>query len=241
MKTLKTIVSGVCSAIPAVSSYAPDPAFNASRFHYNGQYDYYRCPIGQFMHTNGKWYSKSHDKTIVQVKHYKTSNCAICLLVGRCTSSQKGRRVIERSEYADYYEANAKRLQAQEHLYKRWQAIIKHTYGIIKRQWGFCFISTKKTLQHVTADVGMIFTALNLRRIFNILPKNVLQAYLIGLARIFGQLFALPGFDSFHLPQANFKSISPYYFSRLAYSSLKCVIFGGETGVLRQTAVGANA
>ncbi|MFN3503325.1 MAG: transposase, partial [Allorhizobium sp.] len=188
---------------PAVSSHAPDPAFDASRFHYNRQDDYYRCPIGQFMHTNGRWYGKSHGKTTVQVKHYKTPNCAICLLVDRCTSSEKGQRVIERSEYADYYEANAKRLQAQEHLYKRRQAIVEHTYGILKRQWGFYFISTKKTIQHASADVGLMFTALNMRRIFNLLPKNVLQAYLKGLARIFGPFFDLPGFLSFDLPEAN--------------------------------------
>jgi transposase len=192
----------VLVAIPAVSSHAPDPAFDMSRFSYNAQGDYYRCPIGQLMHTNGKWYGKAHGKTTVQVKHYKTPNCAICLLVDRCTSSQKGQRVIERSEYADYYEANAKRLQAQEHLYKRRQAIVEHTYGIIKRQWGFYFISTKKTIQHAAADVGMMFTAFNLRRIFNLLPKNELQAYLRGLCFIFSPKYALlhaPGFD---LPNA---------------------------------------
>jgi len=202
----------VLVAIPAVSSHAPDPAFDLSRFDYDREQDVYLCPIRQRMHTNGKWYSKSHGKTIVQVKHYKTPNCAICLLVDRCTSSQKGQRVIERSEYADYYEANAKRLQAQEHLYKRRQAIVEHTYGILKRQWGFYFISTKKTIQHASADVGLMFTALNLRRIFNLLPQNVLQAYLKGLARIFGPLFALLGFHSFVRVQSNSISIQAALF-----------------------------
>jgi hypothetical protein len=181
----------VLVAIPAVSSHAPDPAFDVSRFSYNAQGDYYRCPIGQLMHSNGKWYGKAHGKTTVQVKHYKTANCAICLLVDRCTSSQKGQRVIERSEYAAWYEANAKRVQAQEQLYKRRQAIVEHTYGIIKRQWGFYFISTKKTIQHAAADVGMMFTAFNLRRIFNILPKNVLQAWLKGLGFMVSAITAL--------------------------------------------------
>jgi len=61
-------------------------------------------------------------------------------------------------------------------------------------------------LQHASADAGMIFTALNLRRILKIPPKNVLQAYLRGLARIFGQLFALKGFNRFDLPNPNFPS-----------------------------------
>jgi|GEM_PF-4555914 len=38
------------------------------------------------------------------------------------------------------------------------------------------FISTKKTIQHAAADVGMMLTAFNLRRIFNLLPQNVLHA-----------------------------------------------------------------
>jgi hypothetical protein len=99
--------------------------------------------------------------------------------------------LIERSEYAPYYEANAMRIQAKEALYKRRQAIVEHGYGILKRQWGFYFISTKKTIEHAAADVGLMFTALNLRRIFNLIPKNVLQAYLKRLAFIFDSINAL--------------------------------------------------
>jgi hypothetical protein len=55
-------------------------------------------------------------------------------------------------------------------------------------------------------------TALNLRRIFNILPKNVLQTYLKGLAYIFGRLFVLLGFHSFVLPKALLQSHSAALF-----------------------------
>jgi ABC-type arginine transport system ATPase subunit len=37
---------------------------------------------------------------------------------------------------------------------------------------------TKKTIKHAQADVGMIFTAYNLRRIFNTIDKNLLKEYL---------------------------------------------------------------
>jgi hypothetical protein len=59
---------------------------------------------------------------------------------------------------------------------------------------------------------ALLLTALNLRRIFNILPKNVLQVYLKGLACIFGQLFVLLGFHSFVLPKALFQSQSAALF-----------------------------
>lgn len=165
----------VLVAIPAVSSHAPDTAFDLSKFSYNAKDDYYLCPIRQPMFTNGKWYNKANGKTTVRVKHYKTDKCHICLMASRCTSNQSGQRVIERSEYAPYYEANAKRMATKEHLYKRRQAIVEHTYGILKRQWGFYYISTKKTIQHAAADVGLMFTALNLRRIMNIIPQNELK------------------------------------------------------------------
>jgi hypothetical protein len=50
--------------------------------------------------------------------------------------------------------------------------------GIIKRQWGFYFVSTKKGIKHASADVGFMFTALNLRRLMNIIDKNVLKKFL---------------------------------------------------------------
>jgi hypothetical protein len=57
-----------------------------------------------------------------------------------------------------------------------------------------------------------MFTALNLRRIFNILPKKVLPAYLKALASIFGRLFVLLGFQRFVVPKANLQSMYPALF-----------------------------
>jgi hypothetical protein len=36
---------------------------------------------------------------------------------------------------------------------------------------------TKKTIKHASADVGLIFTAYNLRRIFNLIDPNLLKQY----------------------------------------------------------------
>ncbi len=41
---------------------------------------------------------------------------------------------------------------------------------------------TKKTIKHASADVGLIFTAYNLRRIFNLIDTNVLKQYLNTLS-----------------------------------------------------------
>jgi hypothetical protein len=56
---------------------------------------------------------------------------------------------------------------------------------VIKRQWDFYYIMTKRSIKHASSDVGMIFTAYNLRRIFNILDKKQLKAYLKALGLYF--------------------------------------------------------
>ena len=50
--------------------------------------------------------------------------------------------------------------------------------GTIKRQWGFDHVMTKKTIKRASADIGLVFVAYNLRRIFNILSSEVLKKYL---------------------------------------------------------------
>lgn len=50
---------------------------------------------------------------------------------------------------------------------------------------GICYILTKKYLKRAEADVGLIFTAYNLRRIMNIIDKDLLKAYLRTLVLAF--------------------------------------------------------
>jgi len=48
----------------------------------------------------------------------------------------------------------------------------------MKRAWGFDHIMTKKTKTRASSDVGLIFTAYNLRRLINIIGIAELGAYL---------------------------------------------------------------
>lgn len=170
----------VIVAFPDVASHAPDIAFDVEHFDYNKERDEYTCPSGKSLRTNGRWYNKASGKTINRVKHYKTKACLSCKLFDRCTKNKSG-RLIERSEHMDLIEANKKRINEQIERYRKRQAIVEHPYGVIKRQWDFYYIMTKKTIRHATADVGMIFTAYNLRRIFNLVDKNELKEHLKGL------------------------------------------------------------
>ena len=180
----------VMVAFPEVSSHAPDLAFDVEHFDYNKDLDQYTCPAGQKLTTNGRWYNKASGKTMNRMKHYKTKACLSCPLFDRCTTNKKG-RLIERSEHMDLIEANKKRLNENLELYRKRQAIVEHPFGVIKRQWDFYYIMTKKSIKHAKADVGMIFTAYNLRRIFNLVDKNLLQKYLKELGALFFGLKAL--------------------------------------------------
>lgn len=174
----------VLVAIPGVSAHAPNTAFDLEHFIYHKTTDTYTCPANETLTTNSNWYAKKNGKSITQVRHYKTTACIGCKYFDKCTKNKKG-RLIERSEYADLIYENKVRIEDNYEIYRRRQAIVEHPYGVIKRQWGFYYIMTKKTIKHASADVGLIFTAYNLRRIFNLIDKNVLKQYLKELALLF--------------------------------------------------------
>lgn len=174
----------VMVAIPEVASHAPDPAFDMANFSYDKVLDEYTCPAGESLTTNGRWYFKNHGKTTNRMKHYKTKACLSCPCFERCTKNKAG-SLIERTEHAQVIEANKIRIELNKELYRKRQAIVEHPYGIIKRQWGFYYIMTKKSIKHASADVGLIFTAFNLRRIFNIVDLDLLKKYLNVLVYFF--------------------------------------------------------
>ena len=160
-------------AIPNPASNAPDKDFNVSEFIYNKSNDTYTCPAGQTLTTNGNWYKKKS----YRVKQYKTNHCKECELRAQCTRA-KGKRIIERHEFAEALLKNKQNLKNNPEIYKQRQAIVEHPFGTIKRQWGFNYIITKKTKQRASADVGFMFIAYNLTRILNLIGFDKFTEYL---------------------------------------------------------------
>jgi transposase len=179
----------VIVAIPGPGSHAPDPAFDVEHFVYDKQTDTYTCPAGNTLSSNGNQYDKNSSKTNYKVKQYKTNECKVCPLAAQCTKSKNG-RILERSEYADLIDANKKRYVINKDEYRQRQAIVEHSYGTVKRQWGFCYIMTKKTMKRASADVGLIFVVYNLRRIMNIVGHEKLAEYLKALFFVFCSFMA---------------------------------------------------
>jgi transposase len=202
----------VIVAIPDVASHAPDISFDIEHFRYKKEEDHYICPEGQLIPTNGRWYSKQNGKTLIRVKHYKTKACLTCQSFVKCTKNKAG-RLIERSEYSDLIFENKQRMEANLEIYRKRQAIVEHPFGIIKRQWDFYYIMTKKSIKRASSDVGLIFTAFNLRRIFNLLDKNELKKYLKMLGFIFLIL------------KSHFKAIrETFYINKLKSKNIKSLL-----------------
>jgi transposase len=184
---IETIVS-----VPGVpsTSQAPNHDYNYEHFIYDKGSDTYTCPQEQVLRTNGSWYKqRSGSGSISWFKQYKTRACRKCPARSQCTRSEK-ERLIQRSEYAEYYERNRINTLEKEHLYKRRQAIAEHPYGTLKRQWGFNYVLIKQGMNRASADVGFMFIAYNLRRIGNILTREVLKEYLRMLVSLFFSISA---------------------------------------------------
>ena len=198
IKTAVDLGVNIMVAIPEVASNAPDIRYNVANFKYDAQKDFYTCPQGENLNTNGKWYRKDRGKSFAQIKHYKTKACINCAVKNLCTKNKDG-RLIERSEHAPFIEQNKLNIEADPTTYKKRQAIIEHTYGIIKRQWGFYFISTKKGIKRASADVGFMMVVYNLRRLINIIGANELKKFFKELGDLFPAKLFSPNFYTFVL------------------------------------------
>ena len=166
-------------AIPGIgrASQAPNPNYNAEHFIYNKDSDTYTCPEGHNLSSNGSWYKARN----YYFKQYKTKACNNCPMRSECTTAKVNGKIIQRSEYTQHIENNAKRIKASGDLYKQRQAIVEHPFGTMKRQWGFDHIMTKKGIKRASADFGFIALAYNLKRLINILgSKDLLKWFKEG-------------------------------------------------------------
>lgn len=181
---INTLVS-----IPSLSgaSHAPHPDYDVEHFIYDNASNTYTCPQGKQLSTKGNWHDAKNRSGEVsyRFKNYTTKECKTCRVRPLCTKSAINGKQVRRSEFTQNIENNKKRIQGSNKLYKRRQSIVEHPFGTIKRQWGFSYILTKKGIKRASSDVGLMFTAYNLRRIINIIGKDRLSKYLILLASAF--------------------------------------------------------
>lgn len=157
-------------AIPALSTQAPDPAYNLEQFIYHNETDTYQCPQGITLNTNGSLYGKGGNH---RVRQYKTKACKHCPSRNLCTKAKNG-RVLERSEFAESVKRNKDAIEKNRELYKKRQEIVEHPFGTIKRQWGFDY-TLMKGKKKVDGEVGLIFIAYLFTRLKSIMGQTGLR------------------------------------------------------------------
>ena len=172
----KCSVNGITTfSYPKEHSSQKNGLFDMRFFDYNTKEDTYKCPAGEVLITNGKWYRKKNHL----VKHYKTKACKGCLLRTQWTKNKNG-RFIERSFYQKHLEDNTARVVANPQYYRELQQITEHQFGTLKRQWHFTHTLVKGK-QNVLAEVYLNFSVYNLLRSIQILGVTALKIRLKAL------------------------------------------------------------
>jgi len=170
---------GITAYVSPKAPVIKDPGvFPVTDFIYNEQGDYYTCPAGERMKTNGTWHNHSgKGKTpAFRFQRYTTPVCKNCAIREQCTKGKANGRAIDRSEYAGAIERNNKRVTQNPAYYRQRQQITEHPFGTLKRQRGFTFTLMKGKVK-VLGEVGVVFIGYNLSRCVSIMGiDNLIKA-----------------------------------------------------------------
>ena len=146
-------------------------------FSYDPKKDMYICPQGHELTTNNTWYMHSDKRKgksgAYRFRRYNTPACKTCTSRHLCTQSKTNGRYIDRSEYADVVEENAKRVHQNPDYYRQRQQITEHMFGTLKRQRGFTF-TLMRGKENVLGEVGLMFIGYNLSRSISVLGAEKL-------------------------------------------------------------------
>jgi len=160
--------NGIISYVSPKSPSTQDVGlYPINSFEYKKEHDHYICPQGEILKTNGRWHEHSNrpknGKGGYKFKRYNSPVCKTCSSSHLCTQSQKNVRNIDRSQYADSIEANAKRVENNPEYYRQRQQIAEHPFGTLKRQRGFTHTNVRGK-EKVLGEVGLMFIGYNLSR-----------------------------------------------------------------------------
>jgi transposase len=168
------IITFVSPKAPATKDIGLYPI---TSFNYDQEKDCYICPHDNAMHTNGNWYQHSDKrrkgKVAYRFRRYNTPACKSCTSRHLCTQSKTNGRYIDRSEYAEVIEANAKRVENNPDYYRQRQQVTEHMFGTLKRQRAFTYALMRRK-DNVLGEVGLMFIGYNLTRCISILGAEKL-------------------------------------------------------------------
>lgn len=172
-------------------SYKNDP-FLPANLYYNKQQNFIVCPMGQRMNFIGINSRKSDLGFEYQVSAYQAQNCHGCNMRSQCHKSE-GNRMIELNHNLIGLRHKAReKLRSEEGLYHRSMRPIEPeaVFGQIKFNNKFTRF-TLRGLKKVEVEFGLIAISHNLRKMAQIMSKNLIFNGYQHFYRCFQQFFGL--------------------------------------------------
>lgn len=146
-------------AIPKTSATV-EAGYEVECFGYDEEKDILICPMGKELQRHG----------VKDIRYYNKEACSDCKNRDKCTQSKEGYRRIQVNGGNEITTLrNAKKRYKENHeTYRKRQEIIEHIFGNIKRHMGFEYFLLRG-FRKVRAEAALIFTAYNIKRVWNIL------------------------------------------------------------------------
>ena len=144
------------------------------------------------LHSNGTWYKAANHR----FRQFKTKAYKECPVREKCTASKRNGKIVQRSEYTESLERKKQRVEEHKELYRKRQAIVEPPFGTIKQLpkafgRGFSYVSTKKTKQRASAEIGFMMIAYNLKRILNIIGLKAFREFLEAIYAALNRFWSL--------------------------------------------------
>lgn len=154
-------------------SYKNNP-FLATNLFYNQADNYIVCPMGQHMDFKGINNRESELGYKYQVSIYQAQNCNGCPVRSQCHNSEYNRKIELNHRLIKYRKQARERLMSKEGLYHRSKRPIEPeaVFGHIKFNNRFNRL-TLKGLHKTEVEFGLIVLSHNLRKISQIMSKNL--------------------------------------------------------------------
>ena len=150
--------------------------FERSDFTYDPESNCYICPAGEALkhkgYQNGKGKGKKMAKYTSNAKY-----CATCPMHKQCLPPKTPYRQIYRWEYEEIAEDHKKRMaeNGAEKMSER-GALAEHPFGTLKLWLGWTHFLLRG-LEKVKAELDLLITCYNFKRVFNIVGMDVFLAY----------------------------------------------------------------
>ncbi len=148
--------------------------FKRDDFHYSAETDTYTCPAGEPLK-----HHKNQNKNGKIMKGYDSNakHCASCPMREQCLSEKMPYRQIYRWEHEEVVDEHKERMvsKGKEQMQKR-AALAEHPFGTLKLWLGWTHLLLRG-FEKVRAEMNLIITSYNFKRVLNIIGVEAFCAY----------------------------------------------------------------